>query len=346
VTTSTPRDRALAAFYGLAIGDALGMPTQELPRSRAREILALSRFEDAPHDQRISAHLRAGTVTDDTEQALVVARLLVEGQGRVDAHVLAQRLLDWESDVTARGSLDLLGPSTRRALAAVADGVDPLTTGSSGATDGAAMRITPVGIATPPEPVMGLVDAVVALDLPTHDTGIAHAGAAAVAAMVSHGVAGSPVSGSLPRAVEAARLAQDRGHWVAGPSVSARIVWAVDLVRTTSESRGAEAALDAVDRLVGTSLLTQEAVPAAFAVTALHAHDPWAAVRAAAALGGDSDTIAAMVGAMVGAANGMSGWPDHALATVRRVNSLALEPLVESLLVLRSVGASRSGAQA
>ncbi len=344
MTASTRNDRALAAFYGLAIGDALGMPTQELPRSRAREILAAATFEDAPPDQRVSAHLPAGTVTDDTEQALVVAQLLVEGRGRVDAHQLARRLLDWEADVRDRGSLDLLGPSTRRALAAIADGVDPRTTGSSGATDGAAMRITPVGVATPPEPVSGLVDAVVAADLPTHDTGLAHAGAAAVAAMVSCGVEGHPVGESFPRAVEAARLAQTRGHWVAGPSVSARIVWAVDLARSTSASHGTESALDAVDRLVGTSLLTQEAVPAAFAVTALHADNPWAAVTAAAALGGDSDTIAAMVGSMVGAAHGMAGWPDDAVTTIRTVNSLELEPLVEGLLALRSGDVGGSGA--
>ena len=53
----------------------------------------------------------------------------------------------WERDMTARGSLDLLGPSTRRALDAVLAGTPPEEAGRSGDTNGAAMRIAPVGLA-------------------------------------------------------------------------------------------------------------------------------------------------------------------------------------------------------
>ena len=49
----------------------------------------------------------------------------------------------------ARGSLDLLGPSTKRALTALLAGADIDQAGRFGVTNGAAMRITPVGIATP-----------------------------------------------------------------------------------------------------------------------------------------------------------------------------------------------------
>ena len=44
---------------------------------------------------------------------------------------------------------DLLGPSTKRALAALLAGTDIAETGRYGSTNGAAMRITPVGVATP-----------------------------------------------------------------------------------------------------------------------------------------------------------------------------------------------------
>jgi ADP-ribosylglycohydrolase len=53
--------------------------------------------------------------------------------------------------MAARGSLDLLGPSTSRAVAAVLAGVPPEQAGASGATNGAAMRIAPVGIAVNPD---------------------------------------------------------------------------------------------------------------------------------------------------------------------------------------------------
>src|SRR5437773_10210419 len=118
------RSRALGALYGLAIGDALGMPAQS--RSRA-DIVArygslLDGFEPGPPDHPLAAGLPAGTVTDDTEQAVLLARLIVKGGGVPDQDELANQLLAWEDSMRARGSLDLLGPSTRRALAAVAAG--------------------------------------------------------------------------------------------------------------------------------------------------------------------------------------------------------------------------------
>jgi ADP-ribosylglycohydrolase len=91
--------------------------------------------------------------------------------------------------------------------------------------------------------------------------------------------------------------------------------------------------------MVGTSLATQESVAAAFAIASLAPDDPWRACRLGARLGGDSDTIAAMAGAVVGACTGLSALPVEAVRTVREVNDLHLEPLVDELLALRSKAA-------
>ena len=145
------RSRAAGALYGLAIGDALGMPTQSLPRAEivARYGGLLDTFQPGPPDHPLAAGLPAGAVTDDTEQAMVLASLIVEGGGVVDAAELARRLLAWEESMRARGSLDLLGPSTKRALSALLGGAEVDEAGRFGVTNGAAMRIAPVGIATP-----------------------------------------------------------------------------------------------------------------------------------------------------------------------------------------------------
>ena len=65
------RARAVGALYGLAIGDALGMPTQSLARGEivARYGGLLDTFWPGPADHPLAAGLPAGTVTDDTEQA-------------------------------------------------------------------------------------------------------------------------------------------------------------------------------------------------------------------------------------------------------------------------------------
>ena len=377
----TPRDpqarfRARGALYGLAIGDALGMPTQMLSRRQIGERWGalLPGFEPAPPGHPIAAGLPAGAITDDTEQAVLLGRLLVAGNGAVDPRTLAEALISWERDMAARGSQDLLGPSTKRAVAAVLAGIPLEEAGASGTTNGAAMRIPPLGIAvaldlppsTPPSAPDGrsapdgpsgpvpspgalsapvtasslstLVDQVVAASMVTHNTGLALAGAAAVAAAVSAGVSGAPVAAATAIAVAAAQIAVGRGHWVAGADVAARIRWATGLVAGRTRAEAAEL----IYTLVGTSLATQESVPAAFAVLAAVPDDPWQACLLAASLGGDCDTIAAMAGAVAGACHGAGAFPAHALAVVD-AHGLGLAALADDLYALRSAAEYHRG---
>jgi ADP-ribosylglycohydrolase len=341
------RSRARGALYGLAIGDALGMPTQLLSRDEIRQRWGgrLRGFEPAPPGHPIAAGMPAGAITDDTEQAVLLGRLLVIRSGTVNPRELAEALVSWERDMAARGSRDLLGPSTKRAVAAVLAGTPPEEAGASGATNGAAMRIPPLGIAVPlnlldprassglatPSSLSVLVDQVVAASMVTHNTGLALAGAAAVAAAVSAGVSGASIAAATRIAVAAARIAAGRGHWVAGADVAARIQWATGLVA----GRDQEEAAELIYTLVGTSLATQESVPAAFAVLAAVPDDPWQASLLAASLGGDGDTIAAIAGAVAGACHGVAAFPAQALAVVD-AHGLGLAALADDLYALRS----------
>lgn len=327
------RDRALGALLGLAIGDALGMPTQSLPRSLivSRYGPLVERFEPAPADHPIAAGMARASVTDDTDQAVIVARLLVAGNGDVAAGRLAAELLSWQEEMRQRGSLDLLGPSTNEALDNLLAGTPPGEAGRRGTTNGAAMRIAPVGIATASDDPRRLADRVESVCRVTHNTGIALAGAAAVAMAVSTGLDGATVREACERGADAAASMSVRGHWVAGADVAMRIRWAVDLLAGTEPSDAAEVISD----LVGTSLATQESVPAAFAVLAVHPDDTWSACRLAASLGGDCDTIAAMAGAIGGACHGAEALPAEERATVISVNHLDFVPLVDGLLAVR-----------
>jgi ADP-ribosylglycohydrolase len=341
--------RARGALYGLAIGDALGMPTQLLSRREITERWGglLHGFEPAPPGHPIAAGMPAGAVTDDTEQAVLLGRLLVRGGGAVDPRELASALVSWEHAMAERGSLDLLGPSTKRAVAAVLAGTPPEEAGASGDTNGAAMRIAPVGIAVALNPAPSqdpvpsqdpaarsdlstLVDRVVAASDVTHNTGIALAGAAAVAAAVSAGISGAGIAGATALGIDAARIAADRGRWVAGADVAARIEWATGLVAGRTQAQAAEL----IYTLVGTSLATQESVPAAFAVLAAVPGDPWHACLLAASLGGDCDTIAAMAGAIAGACHGVTAFPPEAIAVID-AQGLDLAALADDLYALR-----------
>jgi ADP-ribosylglycohydrolase len=327
------QDRALAALYGLAIGDALGMPTQMMSAAEVAERFgSLHGFEAAAADHPLAAGLPAGSITDDTEQAVLVAEALIDGGGHVEAAEFARRLLVWEQRMREAGSLDLLGPSTKAAVEAISAGVPATESGRRGVTNGAAMRVAPVGVAVAADDLTALVDRVVEVSSVTHNTGVALAGAAAVAAAVSAGLDGASVAEATQVAIRAARLGASRGHWAAGASVHHRIQWAVSL----TDPADAAASLERIRTLIGTSLATQESVPAAFGILAVFGDDPWTACLTAAAQGGDSDTIAAMVGAIAGACHGMSSFPAQAVDTVRKVNRLHLAPLVDALLALRS----------
>lgn len=331
-TPSTgPFDAAYGALLGLAIGDAIGMPTQSMsPTEIAEDYGSIRGFVAAGARQRIAHGMPAGTITDDTEQTLLLARLLVDGAGVLDQQEFARALIVWEHAMEAKGSLDLLGPSTKAAVQRILDGVPVSEAGRYGATNGAAMRITPVGIATSADDLEGFLDAVVAASAVTHNTTIGIAAAAAVGAAVSVGVAGGDQADAIAAAIAAARLGERRGNWTAGGSIAARTSWAADVLRRCAPSERPRLLRD----LIGTSVASQESVVAALALVAA-SDDPWQTLTLAAELGGDTDTIAAMAGAVLGAVHGSQAWPQDAVSTVLSVNELDLATVARDLLSLR-----------
>ncbi|WP_346832334.1 ADP-ribosylglycohydrolase family protein [Pseudomonas abietaniphila] len=331
------RDRALAAFYGLALGDALGMPTQSLSREQIKQRFdCITTLTAADADQPIAPNMVAGSITDDTEQAVLVAELLIAGSGRIEPSDLAQSLIDWEVVMQAKGSQDLLGPSTKRAIEMILAGHSPEESGRFGTTNGAAMRITPVGIAADVQEEAQFVESVVQACQVTHNTTLGISSAAAVAAVVSAGINGVSLSDALDLAVRIAQRAERHGHWIAGGRIAARIVWAKKLCAGCSNEQLPELIYD----VIGTSVASQESVVAAFALAHQVASGQLSAFDAlcmAASLGGDTDTIAAILGAMLGACHGMSAWPAKLIEQIKTVNGLELYPVVEHLLSLRAV---------
>ncbi|RUT92505.1 ADP-ribosylglycohydrolase family protein, partial [Mesorhizobium sp. USDA-HM6] len=310
-------DRAMGALIGGALGDALGMPTQLLSPARITELYGhVEDFVAPAADHPVSKGLPAGAITDDTEQALLLGRILISSGDRFDHARWVKALLGWEREVKARGSYDLLGPSTKRAIDAINSGVPAEEAGRSGDTNGAAMRIAPVGITMPPEPLDALVAKVAETCRATHNTSIAIASAAAVAAAVSLGVSGGDWRAASGHAVAAARLGAALGHWVTGGDIAARILWAQELVR----GKGDKEAIRLIADLIGTGVASQESVPAAFAVLEVAEGDAWRAAVISANLGGDTDTIGAIAAGMAGACAGQSQLPQERIARVKGVD--------------------------
>ena len=316
----------MATLMGLAIGDALGMPGQTLDRASICAAYGrITGFVDPVPDHPVSHGLSAAMVTDDTEQTLLLARRLIADRGGFDAEAWATDLLGWEAGVTARGLRDLLGPSTRAALQALRQGVPPGQTGRLGTTNGAAMRIAPVAIATAPDP-KAMLARVAQVSRLTHGTGEALAGAVAVAMVISQGLEGAGFDAALPLALAAAETP------VPGTDPQAHLAM-VSRIRTALDLAGqGEAALASG---IGTSVQSLQSVACAFGVVRLAGGDPWAAALIAANIGDDTDTIGAIACAMAAACSGTPALPADKVAQVLAVNRLDLAPLVSGLLALR-----------
>ena len=333
--------RAYGALAGLALGDALGMPTQAMSPEQIRAVYGrITGLVDGDASQPYAPGMPAGSVTDDTEQALLIASLLVRGRGTssgrvaLDAGEFAHALLAWEDSMIQRGSLDLLGPSTKAALERVRAGEDPLTVGGAGTTNGAAMRVTPIGIAMPTVDPEAFADAVWSSCQVTHATRQGFQSAALVAAAVSFGIdaARSPsldLRSLLWKALSYVDSLPERGAWTPDPDVVAATRRAMQLVANPASS-----SLECLVEQVGTSVASAQAIPMAFA---LLARDPSPqALLDAANIGGDTDTIGAIAGAILGAALGFEVFVGRGLAQVELASHLDLPSVALELLELRA----------
>lgn len=325
--------RAYGALAGLALGDALGMPTQAMSPQQIQTVYGhVTGLVDGDKSQPYAPGMAAGSVTDDTEQALLIASLLLKGHGSgltLDASEFSHALLAWEDSMIERGSLDLLGPSTKAALERVRAGENPLRVGGEGTTNGAAMRVTPIGIAASTSDRQLFADAVWSSCQVTHATRQGFQSAALVAAAVSLGIdaGAADVTDLLWEAVDFVRSLPERGAWSPEPDVVAATHRALKLAAQPASS------LEWLAEQIGTSVAAAQAIPMAFA---LLARDPSPrALLQAANLGGDTDTIGAIAGAILGASLGVEVFDAYGLAQVEQVSQLDLPSVATALLTLR-----------
>ena len=274
---TTPRDRAHGALFGQLCGDSLGSLVEfEAPATIAAAY---------PGGVRELADggtygLSAGQPTDDSELALALARTIVQ-DGRFVAGNVREAYLAW----LASPPFDC-GTAVRAGLSG-----HPLPASEA---NGAAMRISPLGIAC-----AGRSDDEVAA-LALEDAALTHVhpvstwGSALLCVAVARAIA-APVSPAQLFA-QVCALARRR----APPTLVAALERAVDGPPP-----------DLVHQQ-GHVLL---ALRNAFAEL-LSGRSPEEALVATVGRGGDTDTNAAIAGALLGAVHGVDAWPARWIRTI------------------------------
>ncbi len=313
--TLTLYDRVYGCLLGQAVGDAFGAAGHMPPLVEP----FLDDLIAPPADHPIHGGLQAGQYTDDTIFALALLRALLETP-EPTAEDFARHLRRTIDDLGLAASR-LVGPSTKAAIAAWGRGEPLGRAGRMGWTNGAVMRVALVGLRFP-----GDLDRTVALTyesaLPTHNTDVAVSSACAITCAVSRAAAGGATLDDL---IDAACYGADQGmafgYKFIAPSVSRRIRFAVELARANKPVLDRQR--DIYD-LVGTGLPAYEMAAAALAHVVLADGDPVRTIELAANTGGDTDTTAAIAGAVAGAWCGAGPFPLRWVELVNKVNHVDL----------------------
>ncbi|MEU8246732.1 ADP-ribosylglycohydrolase family protein [Nonomuraea sp. NPDC048916] len=306
----THRDRARGCLLGLAAGDALGAPAENLsPAEIRRRWGRLTEIE--------------GGGTDDTEYAIFAASLLVRhGHALTSAGVAAAYRAEIVPLVT--GPMRGAGFSELGTVEALRRGLEPPLTGRAhphGWSDGLAMRAAPYGVFCPGDPAE-------AARLVEQDGLVSHSGEGILGGRAVAGAVAAAMSGASPRETVRAALAvvpadswtarnitrvcEVLGRSPADGSGEVPVGAAVREAGATAELALVEALHEAVVvRHYPWTDLAPEAVALALAAYLAGEGDVEASVTFAVSLGRDADTIGAIAGAIAGAGQGERGVPER-----------------------------------
>lgn len=283
-------------MLGLACGDALGRPVEfRTPREIEAEYGTLTDMVgDGTWGQPV------GTITDDTEQALCIARSLVE-ESCFNPSDIADRFVEWYDS----NPFDI-GNMTRRSIRELKKGVPWDESGrrvwessqeGSNAGNGSVMRSPPIALAY-------LEDREKLARISRETSLITHADPRCT---FGSAVLNLTIAGLLHSDTEPLEAALD----YVGPDAPDELVAALEPI-----ARG-----DEVESLPTSGYVVHSLQ------TALHdglrATDTEEAVITAVNRGGDTDTIGAIAGAVAGAQFGMAGLPEGWLSVLDERSELA-----------------------
>jgi ADP-ribosylglycohydrolase len=289
--------RVAGTVLGAAIGDAMGAPVEfidsveEIRRRYGPD--GVTGFVELSDDQG----RQVARYTDDTQMAEAVLLGLLDardaGEDDLDSTMnrIADRFIQWKNH--PQGGHRYPGRACLAGCTALERGVPWYEAGGKTAGGcGSVMRAYPFGLMFADD-LQRAEDWAVAHSRLTHGDPIARAACAAMAVGVACLLNGQVVAGVLTEMVAAAHRQS--------PRTAAMMKRAI---REAREGVGPEVTLDRLR-----SWAAHEAVSAAVYILVRHPDDPRAAISEGANTPGDSDSIATLAGALLGARVGIRAFP-------------------------------------
>ncbi len=318
------KERIFACLKGIATGDAIGKQTETLS---GEDVIrwypdGVRGFEGPPGSPipryigNATREWSIGETTDDTERTIAVARAVLQ-DGEVRHASVGRELLKCKKSVH---------PGVK-SMWEFHEAGDPARVAQRHDGCGAAIRVAPVGILYSSNRLEEIVAGAREASISTHGGSLAIAAAAATAAAVSAAIDGASPLKIIGVAQHAATQAELQWPGSADATFAEAVRTIHEDLHQWSELHPAEVAA----RYFPEGPLT--IVPLALALgTVMQSAE--AAILLAANMGGDSDSVASIAGAILGAR-----YPgtvnDEWYAVVERVNCHDLLSLSEDLRALR-----------
>ena len=310
--------RALrGCLFGTAVADAIGLPYEGLSSKR------ISRMKALPLRHRFI--FGNGMISDDTEHTCLVAQALINSHGEPGrfARSLAWKLRWWVIGLPAG-----IGLATLRACIKLCLGFSANSSGVFSAGNGPAMRSAILGVFAG-EDSQRLTQLVTINTRITHSDPKAVKGALIVAELAARNAQGQPLTSSNCLESLAPIIADD-------DELKNAVTAAIN---SASQNQPALQFCHHMGWIKGVSGYMYHTLPVVIQVVLRHADNFQAAVTEAVSCGGDTDTVAAIVGGIVGAGTGEAGIPEPWLADLsdwprdkRFIGQLAAELAVMQVL--------------
>ncbi len=320
-------DRILGSLITAGMGDALGVPSEAYsPEEIIEEYGApIDRFL-GPGNNIYGKGNCPGEVTDDSSQMFEMAKAVIETRGELTTKAAADALVRW-SQLYPKYYPRNAGPTMSLWLKDYLAGGDPLKLAKVGKaygrgfSNGCAMRIAPAALCNPGD-LDGAIRTAVTMTSVSHGTQHAYSGACAIACAISEALKeDAQISNVLKAAVYGAKVGEQIGRKEArcayGPRVLSRLMTAIDCVYRADN---ADAAAQLLADEVGCTGDIQPTVGITVGLFAAYDGDPIATIKAAANIGGETDTFACMAGMIAGAYGGYHVLPEDWCKSFRAAN--------------------------
>lgn len=305
--------QAEAILFGLALGDALGYPTEFMTLPDIRRRYGVGGISEPP----IPA-----LYTDDTQMTVALTEGLLDAglhaplDKRMNA--IAARFVRW---MNSPDNNRAPGMTCMKAVGRLEIGIAWREAGQNNSKGcGSAMRVAAIGYLYADDDEL-LRETAEFSSLITHGHPAATAASVAAAYAIKLGLTGVPLTDYLPRILNFVNMAGE---------MSEDFSQALRRVGHVGGWEDEDAALDHI----GQGWTGDEAVALALYCVLRYPHDYVACMRRAAATNGDSDSIACIAGGMMGARLGLDAIP--AAWRERCENAAGLRQLAARMALARS----------